>query len=153
MKKYVWMNKINDQLTEISKKIQKKYFPELLPLPATINTRLHQTQARIRIPGLHKNPKIEFRLSVYKSRPLSDIKEIFKHEYIHYQLYKDGKPYGHSREFAKLAHKLRLKECYQFEAKYIQTCTCGRSHWTNKRKELWDKCICGKKMKLRRRKL
>ena len=153
MRKYVWIDKINRQLTEISERIQKKYFPDLIPLPAAINTRLYRSQARIFIPGVYANPRIELRLSYYKSSDLSSIKNTFKHEYVHYQLYHDGKPYGHSREFAKLAHKLNLQECYQFEAKYVQTCSCGTSHWTNKKKELWDKCTCGKEMKLRRRNL
>ena len=151
MRKYSRISAIENQLTKISNKIQVKYFPELLSLPVKINTRI-TSLARIFIPGIFSASKIEFNIKYYQRASLPEIKDTLKHEYIHYQLHHNGKPHEHNLQFAKIAHKMKLKECYEFEAKYIEKCECGASHWSNKRSNMRSKCrYCGKPTKIRKR--
>ena len=151
MKKYKQSPAIEKQLTRISGEIQKKYFPELTLLPVKMNTRM-KCLARIFIPGVYSNPKIEVNLNYYHRSTLSEIKETFKHEYIHYQLHHQGKSYGHNLKFAKISCKMGLNEHYYHMTKYIGTCSCGFKHGDNKRKNINEKCLhCGKKIKIRKR--
>ncbi len=151
MRKYNRILAIEKQLSNISREVQEKYFPELYSLPVKINTRI-QALARIFIPGIYSEPKIEFSLNYYQETSLMDIKRTLKHEYIHYQLSYEGKSYQHTIQFAKIANKMKLAECYSFEAKYIEKCKCGYSHWSNQRKDLRGRCpYCKKEIKIRKR--
>ena len=151
MRKYSRISVIEKQLTGISKKVQIKYFPELLALPVKINTRM-KVLAKIAIPGIYADPKIEINIKHYQKGTLPEIKDTLKHEYIHYQLHHEGKPYYHNIQFAKMVHKMNLRECFQFDAKYIEKCKCGYAHWANKRKEMNNECpYCGKTTRIRKR--
>lgn len=152
MKKYSRIPTIENQLTGISNKIQVRYFPELLPLSVKINTRITSSLARIFIPGIHSDPRIEFNIKHYQRSSLAEIKDILKHEYIHYQLYHKGKPYRHGIQFAKIVYKMELKESFMFDAKYIEKCRCGYQHWSSKKKNMNSKCpCCGNLTRIRKR--
>ena len=158
MKKYSQTKKIESQLTKLSNKIRKKYFPGLISLPVELNSRLTTCLARIFIPDLFLVGKIEIRTSYYNSADLKQLKETLKHEYIHYQLFVEGKPHGHSLAFAKVSKKMGLKEekKYNHFAKYTVKCLdCKASWWGNKKKELYTACpYCkGENIRIRKRKI
>ena len=106
MIKYKRTSAIENQLSALSKKIQVKYFTDLKPLSVLVNPRLSSIYARIFIPGIFHNPRIEINPKFYHRSTLSQIKSTLKHEYIHYWLNEKRLPYNHNMYFLAKAKAL-----------------------------------------------
>lgn len=120
---------VNQELNVMGDIIRKKYFPELLPIGFLLDGKSRRINASFWRGKKGHEPIITVSKHFFQKESPERVSRTILHELIHYKLFHEGKPAGHTDTFKTLAWDLGLKNGGERNWRWKYLCRGCRKWW------------------------